>query len=276
MISVLILTFNEECNLPACLESVRWSDDILVLDSFSSDKTIEIAQAGGVRILQNPFVNFAEQRNFGIEHGGFKYEWVLHLDADETVPSELRDEITTAAQDSSKDAYRLASKLIFQNRWLRHSGMYPSYQVRLGKRDALRFIQVGHGQRENLPAEKLGTLKNALLHYSFSKGIADWIEKHNRYSTAEAQHFVNDLADQPLDWSGLFAKRDPMRKRRALKHLAFYLPFRPAIKFFYIYFIRLGFLDGIEGYHFARLHAVYEYLCVVKTAELKKQKVEKL
>jgi glycosyltransferase involved in cell wall biosynthesis len=269
MISILILTFNEERNLSACLESVSWSDDVLVLDSFSTDETVKIARAAGVRILQNRFVNFAEQRNFGLEQGGFKHEWVLHLDADETVPPELQKEMTLCARDSSKDAYRLASKLMFQGRWLRHSGMYPCYQVRFGRRDKLRFVQVGHGQREDLPAERLGTLRHALNHYSFSKGIQDWVEKHNRYSTDEARHFVNDLAGQPLDLAGLFALSDAMRRRRALKHLAFHLPFRPAFRFFYMYCLKLGFLDGIPGFHYCCLLAFYEYLCVVKTIELK-------
>lgn len=271
MISVLILTFNEERNLPACLKSVTWSDDVLVLDSFSTDKTVEIARVAGVRVLQNRFVNFAEQRNFGLEQGGLKHEWVLHLDADETVPPDLQNEMVLCAHASDKDAFRLASKLMFQDHWLRHSGMYPSYQVRFGRRDKLRFVQVGHGQRENLPAERLGTLQHALKHYSFSKGIHDWVEKHNRYSTDEARHFVNDLAGCPLDWAGLFALGDAMRRRRVLKHFAFHLPFRPAFRFFYMYCLKLGFLDGIAGFRYCCLLAFYEFLMTLKIQELRRQ-----
>jgi len=268
MISVLILTFNEECNLSACLESVSWSDDVLVLDSFSKDKTVDIALAAGARVLQNRFVNFAEQRNFGLERGGLKHEWVLHLDADEIVTSDLRNEMAICARDPGKDGYRLASKLIFQDRWLRFAGMYPAYQVRFGRRDTLRFVQVGHGQREDLPANRLGTLRHALLHHSFSKGIDDWVAKHNRYSTDEARYFVNGLAGQPLDWAGLSLRADRMRRRRALKHLAFYLPFRPAFRFFYMYCIKIGFLDGMPGFHYCCLLALYEYLVALKIREL--------
>ncbi len=270
MISVLILTFNEERNLSACLESVRWSDDVLVLDSFSDDKTVEIARAAGARVLQNRFVNFAEQRNFGIEHGGLKHEWILHLDADEVVTPELHQEMISRIQASASDAYKLASKLMFENRWLRYSSIYPSYQVRLGRRDALRFQQVGHGQREKLSAERLGTLDQALLHYSFSKGVDDWIRRHNRYSTDEAKNFVDNLAGQPLDLAGLFSP-DAMRRRRALKHFGCRLPFRPAFRFVYMYLLRGGFMDGAPGYYYCRLLALYEYMIVLKIRELRQR-----
>jgi len=268
MLSVLILTYNEERNLSACLESVRWSDDVLVLDSFSADKTVEIAKAAGARVLQHRFVNFAEQRNFGIEQGGWKHEWILHLDADEVVTRELHREMLSRIRDSEKDAYKLASKLVFENRWLRHSSLYPSYQVRLGRRDVLRFVQVGHGQRENLLPERLGTLNEALLHYLFSKGMDDWMEKHERYSTDEARNFAANLAGRPLDWRGLFSA-DVLRRRRALKHLSGRLPFRPAFRFIYMYFFRLGFLDGAPGFRYCRLLAIYESLIVQKIRQLR-------
>src|SRR5262245_22406472 len=125
MISVLILTLNEEENLPDCLSSVAWSDDVLVLDSLSTDRTTEIALKAGARVLQNRFVNFAEQRNFGLKHGGFRNDWVLHLDVDERVSPELRDEMLAFVQEGGKEAYRLASKMMFHGRWLKHSGLYP-------------------------------------------------------------------------------------------------------------------------------------------------------
>ena len=182
MISVLILTRNEEANLPRCLESVRWSDDVLVVDSFSADRTVELAKAAGARVLQHPFKNFAEQRNYGLTHGDLKHEWVLHLDADEVVTEELQRELFKVAEasDSNTDAYHVASKMVFQGRWLKHAGLYPSYQARLGRKDRLTFVQVGHGQRESLPPEKVGTLREPLLHYSFGKGLHDWVERHNR------------------------------------------------------------------------------------------------
>ncbi len=117
-ISVLILTFNEQQNIAACLKSVGWSDDVLVVDSFSTDRTVELARQAGARVLQNHFVNFAEQRNFGLSQGNPKHEWVLHLDADEVVTDKLRDEILAAVQRPGKEAYQVASRLMFQGRWL--------------------------------------------------------------------------------------------------------------------------------------------------------------
>jgi len=266
MISVLILTYNEEQNLPACLDSVRWSDDVLVLDSFSTDATVALARARGARVLQHPFVNFAEQRNFGLAHGDLKHPWVLHLDADERVPDDLRAELL-GAMANDQDAYRIALKHIFFGRWLRHAGLYPSYQVRFGRRDKLNFVQVGHGQRENLPHERIGTLRAGLVHEAFSKGLEDWFAKHNRYSTAEARHCLeSQAANGHLDWSGLVS-RDPVRLRRAAKQLSFRLPFRPALRFAYMYFLRLGFLDGLPGYHYCRLLSIYEYMVALKLRE---------
>ena len=158
VISVLILTHNEERNIPRCLESVKWSDDVLVLDSYSTDHTVEIAKAAGARVIQRTFDDFAGQRNFGLRHGCLRHEWVLHLDADEVVTPGLSDELHRVVQSGGKDAYRLASRLMFRGTWLRHAGMYPTYQVRFGRRDRLSFVQVGHGQRETTPLERIGTL----------------------------------------------------------------------------------------------------------------------
>jgi glycosyltransferase involved in cell wall biosynthesis len=267
MISVLILTRNEEPNIARCLDSVKWADDVLVVDSFSDDRTLEIAKDRGARFLQNCFVNFAEQRNFGLAHGNLKHDWILHLDADEVVTPELQRELITTAASGDKDAYRVASKMMFQGRWLKHSGLYPWYQVRLGKKGILSFVQVGHGQRETLPLDKVGTLESPLLHYSFSKGIYDWVEKHNRYSTAEALHFVEEGVSQPMDWIALLAASDPTRRRRALKRSFFRLPFRPTLRFLYMYLFKLGFMDGRPGLNYCRLLSIYEYFIVLKIRE---------
>lgn len=271
MISVLILTFNEERNLSACLKSVQWSDDVLVLDSFSTDKTVEIAEAAGARVLKNCFINFAEQRNFGIEQGSWKHEWILHLDADEVVPTELHQEMISRICNPEFDAYKMASKFIFEDRWLRYSSLYPSYQVRLGRREVLRFVQVGHGQRENLPAGQTGTMKQALLHYAFSKGIDDWKKKHDRYSADEAKNIVENVAGRQLDWPGLLSK-DALRRRRALKDLAGFLPFRPSLRFVYMYFFRLGILDGVPGFRYCCLLALYESMIQRNIRELRRKK----
>ena len=267
-VSVLVLTYNEEENLPRCLASVAWADDVLVLDSFSTDRTVETAHAHGARVRQRAFDSFAGQRNWGIDEGDLRYDWVLHLDADEVVPPGLRDELVEiAAGRGGRPAYRVASKMMFQGRWLRHAGMYPAYQVRFGRRDRLRFVQVGHGQRETLPAEEVGTLQHALEHYSFSKGLHEWFAKHNQYSSDEAAEALRG-ADAAVDWRGL-AAADRTRRRRALKALAARLPMRPALRFLYMYALRRGFLDGRAGLAYCRLLATYEAMTVAKERELR-------
>jgi glycosyltransferase involved in cell wall biosynthesis len=270
-ISVLILTFNEEQNIAACLKSVAWSDDVLVVDSFSTDRTVELARRMGARVLQNRFVNFAEQRNFGLSHGGLKHEWVLHLDADELVPDELRDEMLAVVRHSEKEAYRVALRSMFQGRWIKHASLYPWHQVRLGRRQGLTFVQVGHGQRENLPADKIGTLENDLLHNSFGKGFQAWWEKHNRYSTDEARHYVEQGIVEPIDWPAILSLSDPTRRHRALKQIFFRLPFRPTLRFLYMYLLKLGFLDGRPGLTYCRLIGMHEYIIVLKTRECRDQ-----
>ena len=266
-VSVLVLTYNEADNLPRCLASVAWSDDVLVVDSFSTDDTVAVARAHGARVVQRAFDDFAGQRNFGIDHGELRHDWVLHLDADEVVPPELREELIEIASAGGQPAYRVASKMMFQGRWLRHAGMYPAYQVRFGRRDQLRFKQVGHGQREDLPAEAVGTLQHALEHYSFSKGLDAWFAKHNRYSSDEAAETLRQEAGA-LDWAGL-VDGDRTRRRRALKALATRLPFRPSLRFLYMYVLRRGALDGRAGLTYCRLLSTYEAMTVAKERELR-------
>ena len=141
MISVIILTHNEETNIARCLDSVSWTDDVLVVDSFSEDRTVEISKRHGARVIQRAFEDFSSQRNFASEQGHLKHEWVLHLDADEVVTPELRAELARV-MFGDKDAYRVSSKLIFCGKFLRHAGLFPWYQVRFGRKQALRFKQV--------------------------------------------------------------------------------------------------------------------------------------
>jgi glycosyltransferase involved in cell wall biosynthesis len=267
MISVIILTHNEETNIGRCLDSVSWSDDILVVDSFSEDRTVEISKRCGARVIQRAFDDFSSQRNFASEQGNLKYEWMLHLDADEIVTPELRAELQGAAL-GDKDAYRVSSKLIFCGKFLRHAGLFPWYQVRFGRKQALRFKQVGHGQRETLEPSRIGTLKSSLLHFNFSKGLSDWIERHNRYSTAEAQQNVYGYTDDDVPILDLLSAETD-RRRRAAKRIFRRLPGRPTIRFIYMYLFRGGILDGKIGFTYCRLLAWYEWLIVLKEREIK-------
>ena len=163
------------------MAALAWADDVAVLDSFSQDETVAVAERLGARVYQRAFGNFAGQRNYALDLIPFQHEWVLHLDADEIVTPALRAEMAAAvaagagADGGAKarergvktagryDAWRLPSRMMFMGRWLRYSGLYPSYQVRLGHRDRFRFKQVGHGQREDLAPERIGTLTEPYL-----------------------------------------------------------------------------------------------------------------
>lgn len=268
-ISILLLTFNEEKNLPACLQAINWCDDIVVIDSFSTDGTVEIAKKSGAHVYQRQFDNFAGQRNFALANYKFRHEWVFHLDADEIITNELKSEIEREIENTNFDAFRVPSKMIMFGKWLRFSGMYPTYQVRLGRIDSLRFKQVGHGQREDMDAGRVGTLKNPYLHYSFSKGFEDWFTKHNHYSTQEAVEGLKILEGKSLDWGGLLSIGAPTRRRRAFKDISVRFPFRPLLRFLYIYILRRGFLDGTVGFTYCLLISIYEYMIVLKMKELR-------
>ena len=267
--SVLILTLNEEANLPACLKAVEWCDDIVVLDSFSQDRSTEIAGQFGARVFQRRFDDFASQRNFALENVSFKHDWVFHLDADEVFTPELRSEVEFKIQQPDCDAYYIPSKMMMKGKWLRHAGLYPSYQVRLTRLKVFRFKQVGHGQREDIDNSRVGRLSNPYIHNSFSKGLGDWIDRHNRYSTLEAQESLKEVEGQGFSWAGLFAA-DGIRRRRALKHLSYRMPFRPFLRFVYMYFFRLGFLDGVQGWIYCSLLAMYESMIAMKMAEARR------
>jgi hypothetical protein len=215
--------------------------------------------------MHRDFDDFASQRNYGLKEGGLHHDWVLHLDADERVTPALREVLRDKAEREEHRAYRVPSKLIFQGRWLKHAGMYPTYQVRFGRREALTFTQVGHGQRGALPADQVGTLDEPLLHYAFSKGIADWVRRHNHYSSDEAEH-AQATQLREVDWTALVTG-DAQTRRRALKDLSYALPFRPLLRFLYVYVGRLGLLDGRPGFDYAVLLAFYEYLIGLKRRE---------
>ena len=269
-VSILILTQDEESNLPKCLESLQWCKDIVVIDSGSTDRSVEIAREAGCRILQRPFDDFATQRNHGLEFGEFKHNWILHLDADEVMRVALQEEISAVLQDPHYDAYRIPSKTMFMDQWLKYSGMYPVYQVRLTRLGVFQFKQVGHGQKADIDPSRIGTLQQPYLHYSFSKGLDDWYKKHQRYAVAEAHETLKQLSGGTINWAGMISA-DATLRRRSLKHLSCRLPFRPALRFIYMYLLRCGFLDGIAGYKYCRMLRDYERMIVRKVHEMERR-----
>ncbi len=271
-ISILILALNEKLNLPACMGSVSWSDDVVVLDSYSTDRTVEIAEKAGARVFRRSFDDFARQRNYALDNIDFKHPWVFHLDADERFTDELRRECVTAVAEDKCSGFMVPSKTIFLGRWLRWAATYPVYQMRLMKVGEVRFVQKGHGQREHRALRGISSLREPYLHSPFSKGLAEWFERHRRYAKQEATESMRESRRSTLDLAGLVSLSDPVRSRRALKNLSFRLPWRPFLRFVYMYFLGMGFLDGWPGFRYCRLMAWYERMIVEELKELRRRK----
>ena len=184
-IAVIILTYNEEANIKQALDSVAgWADEIFILDSLSTDRTLEIAREYGCHIAQNKFENYAKQRNYALDHLPIHSEWVLFLDADEWLPDALKQEISTLiAITPEENGFYINRRLIWMGRWIRR-GYYPSW--------ILRLFRYGKGRCEDRAVNehlivdgKTGQLRNDFMHED-RKGVTDWIAKHNGYATREA------------------------------------------------------------------------------------------
>jgi glycosyltransferase involved in cell wall biosynthesis len=271
-ISVLILTWNEEINLATCLEGAKWCNDIVVFDSFSTDKTAEIARAAGARVVQRRFDNYGSQREAARIEINYKYPWVLALDADEVPDQELVEEMMKIADmpNSSLAAYRMRRKDFFMGRWIKYSTLYPSWFVRFYKPDCIRYEPRAVHEYPTVFG-KIGELQGHLMHHSFNKGMSDWLRKHVRYAELEALESLQHARLGQIDWKGLSAIKDPVRRRRALKAISFRLPLRPTLRFLYMYFFRLGMLDGRAGFTYCRLLAIYEYMIVLRIMELRRR-----
>ena len=247
-VSIVILTLNEEKNLPQCLASVAGANDVVILDSGSTDRTAEIARAAGARVFVNPFRDFAQQRNHAHQHIEFKNPWVFHLDADEQMTPELLAECAAIPADAPFDGYYSAPHMMFHDRWLKRCTDFPAWQARFAHAKRFQFIQVGHGQRES-SAARMGFLQGAYLHDISAPDLAEWETKHRRYAHQEASRV---LAEQrPLAHSfRAFLAGPALERRRALKQLSYRLPLRPYFRFFYQYILRGGFLDGASAFRY--------------------------
>lgn len=268
MISVLVLTLNEESNLPRCLDSIRWCDDIVVLDSGSTDRTVEIATRAGARVITRAFDDWAGHQNWAVKNIRFRHPWVYYSDADEVITTELRDELLGIARDTLRRevAYRLRYKNFYRGRWIRHCGIYPVWVLRFFQPSRVRW------ERTVNPVAVVdgpeGRLESHFEHYSFEKGMDAWWEKHRKYADQEANETILSLSTGSIPWRSLFVG-DAVARRRALKELSFRLPFRPLLRFLYMYVVRLGFLDGLEGLSYCRLLAQYERMIVRRVRELR-------
>ena len=269
-VTVIILTFDEEANIRSCLETLAWADDIVIVDSGSRDRTLELAKQArpDARVFAHPFADFGDQRNWALDNANSRYEWIFFLDADERCTPECANAICAAIRNPGNSAgFFLTCRNFFLGRWIKHCTFYPSWQLRLLRAGRVRFRKEGHGQRE-VSEGPLRYIPEPYNHFGFSKGMENWIARHNLYSTNEVE-LIHRLRLEPVNWADLVSL-DPVRRRRGLKHLAARVGCRPLLRFLYMYVFRAGFLDGYPGFVFCMLRVSHEIHITAKLAETRR------
>lgn len=265
-VAVIVLTHNEALNVRACLESVRgWVTELFVVDSGSTDATPEIAKEAGAVLVVHPFESHARQWRWALEALPVASSWVLALDADQRVSPELRDAIIAAlARPASGEAvgYFVSRRQVFRGRWIRHGGYYPKHLLKLFRRDGVHLDEgdlVDHhfrvtGRTDRLSGDLIEDNRNEAR-------IADWIAKHNRYARLQAAEELERLRS-PQHPGRFFG--NPDERTTWLKRIWLGMPLyvRPTAYFFYRYVLRLGFLDGKQGFIFHVLQAFWYRLLV--------------
>ena len=272
----MILAKNEQNDLPGCLKTVSWSNDIVLYDSFSTDQSRAIALNASARVIERPgqdaSIPFGGDEGFhrtwGIHQIDYKNPWLFVIDADERLTPEAADELLGIANnpDSGFVAYRIRRRDFFQGRQLRHVQASAWY---------IRFFRPEYVHYERLVNPitvvdgPVSDLEYPLDHYPFSKGLSHWIARHNTYSSFEAQQIIQNRASRdPFRLCAAFLEPDFNRRRFHQKELFYRLPARPLIKFFLLYVLKRGFLDGGPGFTYALLQSIYEVMIVLKVQEL--------
>ena len=271
-VSVIILTKNEEQDLPECLESVQWSDDVHLFDSLSTDRTVDIATRFGAKITSRKFENWSAHQNWGLANIPFKHPWVLYIDADERVSDGLRQSVVAAADaDSPNSAFRLQRRDFFTDgTWLKHAQISPFY-LRLFRPEKIRYERLVNPV--SIVDGPIGEIKGYLDHYPFSKGVGFWLERHIKYADLEARTILaNRAKGGDFSLKKALTSKDFSERRFHQKELFYRIPGRPFIKFFYMMVLRRAFLDGRPGITYAALQSIYEYFIVLKQKEMEMEK----
>ncbi len=256
-ISVTIITKNEEENIVDCLETVKWADEIIIVDSFSRDRTVALAKNYTNKIVVHPFENYADQKNFAVQQAS--NPWILSIDADERVSDELKEEIVQIVNSNLADGYWIPRLDYMFGKIIKHGGWYFQPHIRLFKSDKAQWFSEVH--ETVIVNGRVGLLKNPLLHYSHLT-ISHFIQKLDAYTTIEAK----------------------AQCQKGIKSNVFKIIFLPGIVFLYKYLYKLGFLDGIHGlvlavslayYHFIKQTKIWELNYINKNNPERPQKVKK-
>jgi len=271
-ISVIILTYNEELNIEDCLKSVYgWVEDIFIVDSFSTDRTLEIARKYTDKIYQHPFENYAKQRNWAIQNLPIKTDWILNLDADHRVEENLRDELIDLFSNPINESIKgflITRKTIFMGRWIRYGGHYPVYHAVLFRKNFGKCEERLYDQHFLVKGDLI-KLRGAIVDI-ISDSLTKFVERHNKWATLEAiEQLLGSGGEIEANIRG-----NPIERRRAMRNFYNRMPlfFRAFAYFIYRYFFRFGFLDGKEGLIFHFLQGFwYRFLVDAKIYEIEKK-----
>lgn len=276
-LTVIILTYNEDKNIEKCLKSIHdWADEIFIVDSYSTDTTLEIVKKYTDKIYQHPFENYALQRNWAQDNLPIKNDWILHLDAGESVTIELAEELRKIfSKNINKDGFLVSRRQVFMGRWIKYGGLYPTYHLRIFKKSLGRCENRLYDQHFYVKG-KIKKLEGDIIDIMVPT-IDGWISRHNRWATLEVLEVMNNRRDENHGMEDIVIKGDtrgnPIEQRRWLRERYYKLPIfiRPFLYFIYRYFFKLGFLDGKEGLIFHFLQGFwYRFLVDAKIYEMKK------
>jgi glycosyltransferase involved in cell wall biosynthesis len=269
-ITVIIPTFNVEDLIAQAIESVLWADEIFVVDSFSTDKTVEIAKSYGARVVQHEYVYSAKQKNWAIPQA--KNDWILLLDSDEVVTDELRkttEQLLASEEIEKYDGFGIARKHFFLGKFLRWGGRYPLYNIRLFRKTC-RYEDRNVHAHIILDKERMKKIDGDILHYS-DRSLEQFFEKFNRYSTWHANYMFRVYKNGMTKISWTEFMTNPYYAKAIVKDLWTFIPFTPLIRFLYMYILRLGFLDGRHGFMIAFFYAFQDYVAKTKYLEMRKK-----
>jgi glycosyltransferase involved in cell wall biosynthesis len=267
-VTAVILTKNEAANIGECLRDLRWCRERIVVDSGSTDDTVRIAQEEGAVVLVNKpegHFRFSEQRNWTMANARLSTRWVLFIDADERVPEPLREAIAATIEKDGGgfDSYELPAQFMFWGRWLKRTQGYPNWHARLLRVGAPGFA--GGVWEHFAEGSRIGRLHQPYLHFANSKGFGEWLERHARYADWDARTIHGYLV------TGRSEELRTARKLRLRRLFARLWPLRPLFRFVHMYFLRLGFIEGVPALAFCLMYFFYEFMIVVRIVELRRK-----
>jgi glycosyltransferase involved in cell wall biosynthesis len=273
--SIILLAFNSADSLPATLASLNGlSDDITVVDSGSTDDTVALAEQAGAKVLCHSFKNYGDQRNWAIDNVPICYSWQLHLDADERLTPELRDEIAALPEEPNVSGFYLPRLLRFMDRILRHGGMSPTWHMRLFRNGTGR-CEIREYDQHFLCKGKTAQLRNMMID-DLRMPLTEWTARHNRWADAEVREVLHGEIEGRIQGKVTGTVLEKKRYLRGLYNDAPYFV-RPLGLFFYRYVLRAGFLDGMEGLIFYTLQTFwFRFLIDAKLYEVRKQQTSGL